>query len=335
MRIIALLVFLGAISIFYSCKEEDCCIVNSLDRSNERTHLEMQMKNAFASSKNGWVMMVKPDLNTDTYTPIVLKFDTLTNRLYIKTVYGLTAESETYYRMEGSQLSFATGSIMNTLYRMGSQASDLTDHVFNVLEVSTDTISIQSYRNGVFGSREGGVIHKLFKRPDSWKWADDEIHFDYASPSFQVNLTALSPIGQMTLKYVNDISERVTPWRFRTWSTQTIEAMRLNDPFSLRNNISGGGFRGIYPMIITAIDGGGLRPSENVTAILGHNAISLLPFVRSATTNEAPRALGMYLKTHYLVFKGQERINRSVKMEFEAYNKKGETIITALYNNNQ
>lgn len=336
-RIINAVIFTFLFGMLFSCEKENITNAYFDDHPDRQEKIKQEVKRVLASAENGWVMMVKPNLKTETHTPIVLKFDTLTNRVDVKTVYGMTDYNESYFRIATGtgtpQLSFTTGSIISTLYRMGSQASDITDHIFNIVDVKSDTLTIQSYRSGGTGTKEGGVIHKLFKRPDSWKWADDDILFDYRSPNFVVNLFGASPLGEMTLRYASDNSTIVTPWRFSSWPESTIFRIQTNDPFSFSRDASRGGFLPIYSFIITAINGGGLRPNATISPVLGHNAISLLPFPSDVTTNELSRSLGELLKTHYLVFKGQERTGRNIKMEFEAYNFKGETVVSASYNN--
>lgn len=337
MRVILLLLILWSSHILFSCRKD--LIVHSTPEEFEQSNKKIEkLKEALASSKNGWVLMVKPQLNTETYTPIVLKFDAGSNRVHIKTVYGITADQADYYRIETEkgipQLSFSPSSVINTILRSGNIASDMTDHVFNILDMQQDTITIQCARNKAFNSTAEKVIYKLFKRPESWTWADDELQFDFASVLFRTNLTSSSPLGQMKIRYLNDHSTLVTPWQFSWWNDQTIGALQSIEPFSFANNASGGGFKPSYPLVITAISGEGLRPDDNILSLLGHNAISFLPFARNRISYDTPFALTSYLKTHYLVFKGQERAGMSIKMEFEAYDSNGNTIITAIYNNN-
>lgn len=334
LKIVSILSFL-ILFFLASCEKEN--ITNSYfeDNPGRQGKIEQDVKHALASSPKGWVMMVKSDLSTEIYTPIVLKFDTLRNRVDIKTVYGTTADNEVYYRVATGngtpQLTFSTGSVISTLYRMGGQASDITDHMFNIVKVDMDSIFIQSYRSGGTRAKEGGAIYKLFKRPDAWTWADDSLMFDYSSSIFRAGLT--EGAGKMVFQYAVDNQLLETPWRFWNWGNATIESTRNRDPFSHQTDPSRGGFKPLYPMLVTGIQGETLVSSNNVVPLLGHNAIALYPFTHNNNTNLYVRSLIKFIKTHYLVFKKQERTGQNVKMEFEAYNRQGEPVVKAYYDN--
>lgn len=285
-------------------------------------------RKTIASSENGWVMMVKSSLSKDVYSPVVLKFDTATNRVYINTVYGVTAATEDYFRIANGtgapQLIFTTGSIMSTLFRVGEKASDITDHIYNVKSVSENEIQIQSYRSGNVYAKEGGNIYKLFKRPAEWKWADAPLEFDWTNTSFKENVNG--ELGQMKIVYLKDSITSIHDWIF--WSWQDPIAYRVTDPFSMNNNSGTGGFKPMNFFIIT----GPITEYKNVTVANGHNAISLYPTPYYLLGKDT-EVLAKKLKTHYLILKNQKRVGNNVKMDFEAYDKDGNTIVKAFYDN--
>ncbi|MFZ4862110.1 DUF4302 domain-containing protein [Sphingobacterium sp. Mn56C] len=287
------------------------------------------LKKTMVSAEHGWVMMVKTGLNADVYTPIVLEFDTLSNKVHITTVYGVKDEVDDFFRITkgtGSpQLIFTTGSIMTTLYRIGTQASDITDHMYNVRSVSENEIEIQPYRSGKVYAKEGGEIYKLFKRPADWTWADSTQIFDWTNPEFTNNLDNVE--GEMTLEYLKTNTTVTKNWRF--WSLPNPTIYRIRDPFSVSYNIGTGGFK---PMDYFRVTG---EVTNNVSTVVtnGYNAISFYPIPYNTSTNQAVIALGNTLKTHYLVFKNQTRNGRHVKLEFEAYDKDGKVIVKAFYDN--
>lgn len=323
----------GLLVLMYACEKDN--ISNAYFEGNQERQekVAQEAKKVLGSSETGWVMMVKTGLSQDVYTPIVLNFDTLTNRVYITTVYGQTSTTEDYFSIKNGtgapQLIFTTGSIMSTLYRIGTQASDITDHIYNIVDVSADTVAIQCYRSGKVYAKEGGVIYKLFKRPADWKWAESPIVFNWTSSDFTNNVNSV--VGEMKLEYMNDNTSLVTPWRFWSWSDPTI--YRIRDPFSTQYNIGTGGFTPMNYFIVTGITAPGITPTTNMTVTNGHNAISIYPIPYNTGTNQAVVALGKYLKTHYLILKNQSRVGNNVKMEFEAYDAKGKVVVKASYDN--
>ncbi|MBE8714323.1 DUF4302 domain-containing protein [Sphingobacterium hungaricum] len=296
------------------------------ERLNE---VASDLRKALASSEDGWVMMVKSNLNAEVYTPIVLKFDTITNRVHVTTVYGVTNNTEDYFRISNGtgspQLIFTTGSIMSTLYRVGIQASDITDHIYNLVSVSADTIAIRGYRSGRVYTPEGGVIYKMFKRPAEWTWAENPVKFDWTNPAFTNNVNSV--IGEMKFEYKDPSANATFGWRFWSWSDPTV--YRIRDPFAIGYNIGTGGFKPMNYFIIT----GGVTNDVNTTVSMGHNAISIYPIPYNTGTNQSVIALGTKIKTHYLILKNEVRTNDNVKMEFEAYDQKGNVIVKAFYDN--
>ncbi|MBL1410317.1 DUF4302 domain-containing protein [Sphingobacterium faecale] len=332
-KIIKFLVLSLMATVLYSCEKDNITNAYFEENPERMDKVAQDLKSKLASSPNGWVMMVKTSLSADVYTPIVLKFDTVKNKVDVTTVYGVTASTDSYFRIANGtgapQLIFTTGSIMSTLYRVGVQASDITDHIYNVVSVSADTIAIRGYRSGAVYKPEGGVIFKMFKRPEDWKWAEKPITFDWTSTEFTNNVNSV--VGEMKLEYLNDNTTLTTPWRFWSWADPTV--YRIRDPFSIGYNIGTGGFTPMNYFIVTGITATGITPTTNMTVTNGHNAISMYPIPYNTGTNQSVVALGKYLKTHYLILKNQTRTGNKVKMEFEAYDKKGKVIVKATYDN--
>ncbi len=309
------------------------------DRLDKVSH---EFKEALASSPTGWVMMVKSSLSQDVYTPIVLKFDTLTNKVNVTTVYGVTASTDSFFRIANGtgspQLIFTTGSIMSSLYRIGIQASDITDHIYNVVSVSPDTLAIRGYRSGRVYTPEGGVIYKMFKRPADWSWADAGIKFDMTSADFRANLDNVT--GELKVENLLSSTEKVLAFRLISLPANTNNSLRSYDPFSISRNIGTGGFA---PMNYFYIEQYQKTPYLNTTTMVrsaptqGHNAVSIYPFTSNGTnnanTNANATALKNRLETHYLIFKNQTRTGNNVKMEFEAYDQKGKVALRAFYDN--
>lgn len=312
-----------------SCEKDNITNTYFEENPGRLDKVAEETKRVLASAENGWVMMVKTTLSSDVYTPIVLKFDTLTNRVHITTVYGVTSETEDYFKISNGtgspQLIFTTGSIMSTLYRIGAQASDITDHIYNVVSVTSDTVAIRGYRSGRVYTPEGGVIYKMFKRPADWKWADSPLEFDWTSPTFTQNVNSV--VGEMRFEYLKTNTTDVQGWRFWSWADPTV--YRIRDPFSIAYNIGTGGFKPMNYFIIT----GAVTNNVNTTVTMGHNAISIYPIPYNTGTNQSVIALATKIKTHYLILKNQTRTGNNVKMEFEAYDSKGQVIVKATYNN--
>ena len=334
-NIYKLLICLLGVLTFASCEKDN--ISNSFidDNPDRMTSVAKDLKKTMASSANGWVMMVKTTLSQDVYTPIVLKFDTVTNRVDIRTVYGPTdANKEDYFRITNStgapQLIFTTGSIMSSLYRVGAQASDITDHMYNVVKVTAEEIHIQPYRSGKVYAPEGGVVYKLFKRPVDWKWAEDAKYFDFTNASFTTDI--LGAAGSMKFEYVNDPSKNKTfTTTFGTVAAANLATTRNGFPFAISRNIGTGGF-GVtdyttltYPIGTTNTSG---------WPIVANNGLSFYPGVAGYTANVTNlRNFCTTYGFHYLMAKSVTRIANNVKIEFEAYDKDGKVIVKAFYDN--
>lgn len=317
--------------LFTSCEKDNITNTYIDQNPGRQDKVAEDLRRMIVASKDGWVMMVKSSLSADVYSPVVLKFDTATNRVYINTVYGVTSDTEDYFRIAkgtgAPQLIFTTGSIMSTLYRVGAQASDITDHIYNVKSVSDSEIEIQPYRSGNVYAKEGGVIYKLFRRPKDWAWADSSLIFDWTNAAFRKNVIGVK--GQMKIE--NSISKTVDsiPFTFNNLPSGDDNWLMNNSPFAIRANIGTGGFKaatGFQVISNITTDGGAM-------VMQGQNTISFYPFSIYSDTKTNVTALVNRLKTHYLIFKNQTRVGSNVKMEFEAYDKAGKVILKAYYDN--
>lgn len=321
--------------ILISCEKDNITNTYFDENPNRMEEVSQDLRKAMVSSPNGWVMMVKTSLSPDVYTPVVLKFDTTSNEVNIRTVYGPTdIAKKDYFRIANGtgspQLIFTTGSIMTSLYRVGAQASDVTDHIYNVIKVSSDTIEIQPYRSGNVYAKEGGVIYKLFKRPDNWIWAEDTNYFDFTNASFSTNILGVS--SSMKFEYVNTPSKNVSfTSSFGNTAGFNLTTARNGFQFAIPRNIGTGGF-GVLNYITMTF------PFNNSSLtglpIIANNAISFLPGVSGFVANVTNlQNFCNTFKFHYLICKSVTRTGNNVKMEFEAYGKNGEVVIKAFYDN--
>lgn len=322
------------VSSIWSCEKDNITspyFDNNLDRMDV---VAQDLRKTLASSPTGWVMMVKTNLNSEVYTPVILKFDTVKNVVDVRTVYGETVDAPAYFRIANGtgspQLTFTTGSIMSSLYRVGALASDISDHIYNVVSVSADTIAIRGYRSGVVYKPEGGVIYKLFKRPADWKWADNERYFDFTNPAFQTDVMGVS--SEIRFEYANNPTKNKTiNTLFNAVAAANLQTMRNGFAFALSRNIGAGGFQPTnhvtfrFPYLTSIYDG---------APIVATNSLSFLPGLSGYTSNVT--WLRNFVDTynfHYLVCKQVVRTGNNVKMEFEAYDQKGKAIVKAFYNN--
>jgi len=333
MKTIQKIIALVLLGLSLSSCEKDNITNDYIDQNPERmTVLAADFRKALSSAEKGWVMMVKSNLNEEVYTPVVMRFDTATNRVYLTTVYGTTNQTEDFFRITSGtgapQLIFTTGSIISTLYRVGPRASDLTDHIFNLISIKDDELVIQAFRSGNSRSKEGGVIYKLFKRPLDWTWADDPILFDYSSPPYRLPINNV--VGRMTFEYLSNNTTVQHDWKFWNWAEASITTLRTRDPFSLTANIGTGGFMPAYYYSLTSSS---LTNGTSINAIQGKNAVVLYPFTSSAMTDgDVIKAINK-MKTYYLVLKNEVRQGNNVKMDFESYDKDGKVIVKAHFNN--
>lgn len=314
--------------------EKDNISSDYMDANPKRMEvLAKDAREILASSETGWVMMVKTNLNSEAYTPIVLNFDTLKNRVYVKTIYGETAATESYYRVAGGtgapQLIFTSGSIMSTLYRFGVQASDITDHIYNIIGVNADTVTVQCYRSGKVYAQEGGEIYKMFKRPTSWKWADEDRLLDMSSAAFRTDVAAVP--ATMQIDYVNDPSRsRLINTQFNTMSTPIMTTAQFYYPFQIARNIGTGGFDKPFYFNVRFPH---LTYNPDAAPVQANNVLCFFPQPGHISTFGNINNFINAFNFHYLACNSVVRTGQNVKMEFEAYDKKGNVIVKASYNN--
>lgn len=320
--------------VFVGCEKDNISNAFFEDNPERLNEVASDLRSKLASAENGWVMMVKTDLNSEVFTPVIMKFDTLKNLVHVKTVYGETADTESFFRISNGtgspQLIFTTGSIMSSLYRIGIRGSDITDHIYNLVSASADTIAIRGYRSGGVYKPEGGVIFKMFKRPQEWKWADDTKYFDMTSAAFRVNVESVA--STFKFEYVNNPNKNKTINSvFTTVPAANVQNMRNGFIFALSRNIGAGGFKPTdyvnmrFPYLATTMD---------AAPVVANNAMSFLPQVSGYTSNVGN--MNNFINTfnfHYLVCTNVTRTGSNVKMDFEAYDRKGNPIVKAFYDN--
>lgn len=320
--------------VFFGCEKDNISNTFFEDNPERLNEVANDLRSKLASAENGWVMMVKTDLNSEVFTPVIMKFDTLKNLVHVKTVYGETADTESFFRIANGtgspQLIFTTGSIMSSLYRVGVRASDITDHIYNLVSVSADTIAIRGYRSGGVYKPEGGVIFKMFKRPVEWKWADGTKYFDMTSSAFKVNVESVA--SNFKFEYVNNPDKnRIINSMFTTVPVANVQTMRNGFLFALSRNIGAGGFKSTdyinvrFPYLTTTMD---------AAPVVANNSLSFLPQAAGYTSNVTN--MMNFINTfnfHYLVCTNVTRVGNNVKMDFEAYDRKGNPIVKAFYDN--
>ncbi|WP_437922196.1 DUF4302 domain-containing protein [Sphingobacterium sp. LRF_L2] len=315
-----------------SCEKDT--ITRSVSEAEARQEqLIEDLKTALQSAENGWVMMVKSSLSEKIYTPVVMKFDTVKNKVDIVTVYGLTDTVDTYFNINTGTsyplLTFTTGSIITSLYRLGAQASDLTDHIFKVLSVSADSIQLQCYRGGSIYSAEGGTSYTLFRRPEDWKWADNDRYFNldntsewtstFLNSSKRVTLSILDPQGVEQTKsmiYNNSIT------------TTSLTTFRRSDPFA--KDASAQGFLPFYLFWMYFYKS---NTGYQTAVTIGHNALSFYPFTvtQNVSTSTNVRSLIEYFGTYYFVAKEVTKNGSQLTVEFVAYGSQGQELLSTSY----
>ncbi len=287
-----------------------------------------------------WITKIEPQQIQN--TPVVLKFDTTTNIVDVKTVYGITDPNPAYFDISAGTgsliLTFSTSSIMTSFFRIGPVASDITDHIYKVVKVSDESIEIQGYRSGAVYKPEGGVIYKLFKRPADWEWANNTINFDFTNPIWRTGI--INRDGTFEIEYVDGTTPKITlNTKFGAWTDAQINTLRGRDPFV--GNISAKGFLPMYNMIFDQ----SLPPSivyaaaDRTAPMVGHNAIAFYPFASTGTTSAATNAnilsFASKIKTHYLVLtqitRSDATATAAIDMNFVSYDKTGKVYLTAKY----
>ena len=325
---------LAVIGLLSSC-EKDTITNSYFDDNPERTaRLTQEFKQTIQNSKNGWVMMVKSSLSNNVYSPVVLKFDTVTNKVNITTVYGYTDPADSYFNISAGigspQITFTTGSVMTSFFRIGAMASDITDHVYNVVKVSADTLEIRGYRSGRVYTKEGGVIYKMFKRPDNWTWADADRYFDLTTATGRTGL--VNRDGDLVVKYADGSPGKTFLFRIGVWPDAQVVAYQARDPFV--TNISAKGFLPMYTPLVDyyeKVPGSTNTTLLRFTCMFGQNAFSFYPFTYNANTNQNVIAFKDKIKTHYLIAKEVRKNGTNVDIDFVAYDQKGNEAVTATY----
>ncbi len=321
-----------------SC-EKDVITNEIMDNKGRTIAATVALKKALNNAPNGWVMMVKSNVSNTTYTPVVMKFDTTTNIVDVKTVYGITDPNPSYFEISSGTgsliLTFSTSSIMTSFFRIGPVASDVTDHIYKVLKVSDESIEIQGYRSGSVYKPEGGVIYKLFKRPADWTWANNEITLDYTNAAWRTGV--VNRDASLEFEYADGTTPKLAlKARFGFWSDAQITAYRARDPFV--SNVSAKGFLPMYNILLDqALPTSATynTTSDRTIPMLGQNALAFYPFSYNATSNQNIIAFASKIKTHYLILTGMTRSDATataaVDMNFVAYDKEGKVYLTAKY----
>nr|WP_199158378.1 hypothetical protein [Pedobacter sp. ASV2] len=195
MKILYKIIFLLSLTaIITSCKKE---VILDGSKATERSNsLEKELKTKL-NSPDGWILLItSSDKSVKTAMPFIMKFDTLSNKVSMKSVLG--DESESYFTISASTgmplLTFSTKSLISGIYQKGG--TGITDYFFKVLKVSDDVIEIQSYRKGNVYKSEGGSVLKMIKianQPwikDWMKNGNDLIsHPDFSDNDLTIDLT--------------------------------------------------------------------------------------------------------------------------------------------------
>ncbi|ASZ14628.1 DUF4302 domain-containing protein [Chitinophaga pendula] len=299
------------------------------------TATEQELVRNLGSAPNGWVIMVKTEQSDTVYVPVVMKFDTAKNIVSMRTVYGTTTQNKSTYLVNkgvsGTLLNFSGGSVISSLMRMGSPYSNITDYVFKVLDVQKETITIQCLKSGAAYKPEGGATFVLFKRPDSWKWADDAVLLDLR------NITDLKDIngiqGTLNLRYQQPVANISIPFLFDLSTIQPFLAAWQNwDPIS--GNPSADVYDKMYPFYNYVALNGNTADTYPV-ARQGHNAWFYIPFRVSTLTEPVGHNIAMAkaIKTPYLAVNKVDKQGGKVTISVAAYDKTGKEYLTGEYKN--
>ncbi|OOG19666.1 hypothetical protein BWD42_07070 [Sphingobacterium sp. CZ-UAM] len=302
-----------------SC-EKDNILVDQQTLSASVAEKENNLIKALGSAPNGWVMMVKSNGRT---VPLVLKFDTAKNIVRIKTTYRTQSDDRSTYLVNrgtgGVILNFSSGSVISSLMRQGPNYSDLTDYQFNVLNSTTDSVSLQCIRSGSAYGQEGGAVYKLFKTPASWTWADDDLKFDLR---LKVNEDKTkNKIGQLKLKYL-DTGKELNLWLYHI--IDSFPGFLFSDPFysDASSRIFDPYFR--YSILFAELNSTGeLVPIRTYTAIQGHNSIN---FKENYNVEFYEK-----FKFDYLVYKSIKQEKDKLSIQVAAYDETGKENITGEY----
>ncbi|MCA5004301.1 DUF4302 domain-containing protein [Sphingobacterium bovistauri] len=306
-------------------KKED--IFASVDKK------ELDLKEALGATPEGWVMMVKGTASRNAYFPIIMKFDTAKNLVSMVSPFGIQANNKSTYLINrgasGVVLNFSGGSAISALMRRGAYLSDITDYQFNVLDVKSDTLTIQGIRSGPSYAKEGGVIYKLFKKPVTWNW-DGPLELDfrqttnhvYINKWSRVNLkNHLSGDSLFVLLNINPNSYNQASWSV-TDAFLSDASSRVFDPHFLMN--------GTWMEAATSSATAGLNTTV-YGFTQGYNSLTVFQTWGSNTLNVNNPLFNTKYGFSYLVYNKVTKSGNNALIELEAYDKQGKPIVSGVY----
>lgn len=297
-----------------SCKKETLLDGSkSIERSNA---LEKELKTQLNDAKDGWILFVttlNPDVKTA--TPIIMKFDTVSNKVSMTSMYGKDAEPS-YFNISAATgmplLTFSTGSTLSGIYEIGN--TDVTDYFFKVLKLAKDTIEIQSYRKGTGSASEGGAVFKMIRNNNpSWikEWQTETGKLISQTRFFGYYLTA-----EMT--YAS--GEPFTPLRmaFLNQPAGNIAFFKASYPTVVNNKQIEAISFSYFPLV-----GAAVQP----LSFLGYNSLfyeSTTGFSPATLFNTGPATIMKLFKTNYFFIR---KINQN-SIDVFALDKDGKEVIT-------
>lgn len=331
--------FLSVLLLLFTSCEKDNITTNTEELVAKGNQTETDLKQALSKSPNGWVMMVKSTLADSAYIPIVMQFDTAKNMVKMRSIYGTAVNNKsTYLISKGPNavlLNFSGGSIISSLMRMARTYSDVTDYMFKVLSVSPDAIKIQGIKSGGRYLEEGGQIYTLFKRPDSWKWADDALLLDMKTTEAKLNVN--DQHGVLNLNYIQSAKSTNLGFAILTDYDLYLDSWQLYaDPFYTNSSANVFDKFYLFSNFINYSNTGtiGDNYQSSVTARQGNNSLCYIPFYDGYTnTDKTNSELVKTIKTPYLVINEVIRSGSNVTIKLASYDKFGKDYISAEYRN--
>lgn len=293
---------------------------------------EKALNEALGSAPEGWVMMVKGTASEQAYFPIVMRFDTAKNTVRMRAPFGTQMHDVSTYLINrgtsGVILNFSGGSVVSGLMRKGSQYADITDYQFNVIKATSDTITIQGVRSGAAYKPEGGVVYKMFKKPEGWTWADDELKIDFrrqedvpiANRYARLNLKnhqtndSLFFIVRFVLNYNQDSWKVVDPFF-------TDPSSRVFDPYFIFS-------MNVYEAASSSATSGVLTTYAPFQV---HNGFAIFSFAGNATTITTNPTFNTKYKFNHLLYNKVTRVGDNVVIDVVAYDKQGKELVTGQY----
>lgn len=317
-----------------SC-EKDNITTTTEQLTAKVTDTEHSLVRNLGSAPNGWVLMAKTDQSDTVYVPVVMRFDTAKNMVSMRTVYGTTTQNKSTYLVNkgvsGTLLNFSGGSVISSLMRMGSSYSNITDYVFKVLDVQKETITIQCLKSGAAYKPEGGATFVLFKRPDSWKWADDAVLLDLRNTAALADINRIN--GILNIRYQQTAGNKSIPFLFDLTLIQpNLAIWQTWDPIS--SNPSADVYDKMYPFYNYVALNGNAADTYPVGR-QGHNSWYYIPFRVSTLTEPVNHNITMAkaIKTPYLVVNKVDKQGKNVTISVAAYDKSGNEYLTGEYKN--